>query len=435
MDSKIRNLSILLVISVVALVIGMVFYMNKDKTASGAVAEETEAIANRSGAENEQTGATASQKEDAAGFGQELSKEQLQAFLQDETFFDPELPNKKIQVSGNEIPKLYLLASSVQQDIRVAVLDEDGETLQGYPLYISIDGSQYKDLDQDGIITVPELSAGDYFVSLEPVEGYEVPKDPMHVSVKETLEYKVIEDISYLILTEDDIDVSAEDTEVQSAKLEAEESENTGIITAEDTYFGIDVSKWQKEIDWDKVAACGVKFAIIRCGYRGSSTGCLVEDPYFVQNIEGAKKAGIKVGVYFFTQAVNTVEAVEEASMVAALCKDYELDYPVFIDTESAGGNGRADGLDAGTRTDVCEAFCKTIEDSGYRAGVYASRCWYYEHLEDERLQDFVLWDAEYRESPLYTGDYKIWQYTSGGYIDGINTRVDLNISYVDFTR
>ena len=202
------------------------------------------------------------------------------------------------------------------------------------------------------------------------------------------------------------------------------------MLTNTGTAFGIDVSKWQQEIDWEKVAAAGVQFAIVRCGYRGSASGCLVEDPYFVRNIEGAKNAGIRVGVYFFTQAVNEVEAVEEASMVATLCRDYELDYPVFIDTEGAGGQGRADALSVDERTAVCNAFCKTIESEGYEAGIYASRCWFYEKLHDDELQDYFLWVAEYRNEPIYTGNYKMWQYTSSGYIDGISTRVDMDISY-----
>ncbi len=120
------------------------------------------------------------------------------------------------------------------------------------------------------------------------------------------------------------------------------------------------------------------------CGYRGSSSGWLIEDPYFWQNLQNAKKAGVKVGIYFFTQATTMVEAVEEASMVVTLLGGETLDYPVFIDTEGAGGNGRADGLDADTRTMVCESFCRTIENAGYQAGVYASCNWYRNNLHAE---------------------------------------------------
>ena len=414
MDSKIRNLAIVVVVSVLALIGGLVVYENKknDKIVSSgedAVLSENEAVGT----------------EEVYGPG--LTEAQLHSFMQDDTFWDPE---PSLQVSSNEVPRLYLLASSVQQDIRVAVVDENGETITGHSFFITIDDNQYKDLDQDGIIYIPDMRAGDYMVSLNPESGYQVPQDPMRVTVKEQLEYTVIEDISYLIMTEDQINAAIEDTRVADAREDADGTENTGMLTNTGTAFGIDVSKWQQEIDWEKVSAAGVQFAIIRCGYRGSASGCLVEDPYFVRNIEGAKNAGIRVGVYFFTQAVNEVEAVEEASMVATLCRDYELDYPVFIDTEGAGGQGRADALSVDERTAVCNAFCKTIESEGYEAGIYASRCWFYEKLHDDELQDYFLWVAEYRNEPIYTGNYKMWQYTSSGYIDGISTRVDMDISY-----
>jgi len=173
-----------------------------------------------------------------------------------------------------------------------------------------------------------------------------------------------------------------------------------------------------------------VEFAIIRAGYRGSVTGSLVEDPRFEANIKGAIASGVQVGVYFFTQAVNEVEAVEEASAVLQLVQQYKLDYPIFIDTEGAGGNGRADGLDVETRTLVCDAFCRTVENAGYEAGIYASRNWYNNMLVTNRLDNYNIWLAEYRSVPLYQGYYMMWQYTSKGQIDGIEGNVDLNIAY-----
>lgn len=413
MDSKLRTQAIAIAVCVAALAVAMVFYVNRKENAAGG------------------TGQAVSSDQTQEASGETYTEAQLRAFLHDETFFDPD-PALSSGIVVRDTPQLYLLASSVYKDIRVTVVDENGQAVQGKPFYITVqDQGTYKDLDQDGIIYIPELTAGEYFVSLDEVEGYEVPLDPMRVSVKDQLEYTVINDISFYIHEESEIDAEREDTEQASAIADAEESEKTDILEVSEAAFGIDVSKWQKDIDWEAVAASGVTFAIIRCGYRGSSTGCLVEDPYFLRNIQGAKDAGIEVGVYFFTQAVNEVEAVEEASMVVSLCRDYELDYPVFIDTESAGGNGRADQLDAAERTAVCRAFCTTVQNAGYQAGVYASRNWYYERLEDEQLQEYVLWNAEYREAPLYTGNYSIWQYTSNGHIDGINTRVDLNLSYM----
>lgn len=353
------------------------------------------------------------------------------AFLGDETFFDQDKSDyeKLLENSGK---KLSLLATSVEKDLRVQVLNELGELVTGEELYITLNGQEYKDLDQDGIIYVGDLSSGEYEVALKEIGDYRVPSTPLVIHVKENVEYIPIDDISLLIKTEDEIDAEKEDTEAGDAENDADKTEMTDIRqSGENMSFGIDVSKWNKDIDWEKAKSAGVEFAIIRCGYRGSSTGTLVEDPYFYRNIEGAKAAGVKVGLYFFTQATNAVEAVEEASMVLCLNDGRPLDYPIFIDTEGAGGNGRADGLDTVTRTEVVEAFCETIESAGYRAGIYASRNWYYNRLDMTKLDSNVIWLAEYREYPKYEGKYEMWQYTSSGSIDGIEGRVDFNISYL----
>ena len=246
------------------------------------------------------------------------------------------------------------------------------------------------------------------------------------------MEYVAIDDISLLLLTEADIDVAAEDTEVADAIADADATEISQLQTSTaNSRVGIDVSKWNGEIDWDRVKNAGVEFAIVRAGYRGSTTGSLVEDSCFAANMRGAAASGMPVGVYFFTQAVNEVEAVEEASAVLQLIREYDLDYPVFIDTEGAGGNGRADNLDADTRTAVCEAFCRTIANAGYTAGVYASRNWYNNNLHVDKLEHYCIWLAEYRHTPLYQGYYHMWQYTSKGAVDGIAGNVDMNVSYL----
>ncbi len=185
------------------------------------------------------------------------------------------------------------------------------------------------------------------------------------MSVKDKVEFLAIDDISLLIKTEEEVDAEAEDSAVANTLEMGTRPKSRSCRPPGIAKVGIDVSKWQKEIDWDKVKNEGVEFAIIRCGYRGSVTGSLVEDPYSEQNMKGARAAGITVGVYFFTQAVNEVEAVEEATAVISLVRDYELQYPVFIDTEGAGGNGSADSLNAEERTAVCEAFCTTVENAG----------------------------------------------------------------------
>ena len=195
---------------------------------------------------------------------------------------------------------------------------------------------------------------------------------------------------------------------------------------------GIDVSKYQGNIDWGAVAASGINFAIIRVGYRGSSSGALVQDPYFKKNISGATKAGIKVGLYFFTQAVNEAEAVEEASMAMSLASGYKVTYPIFTDTESASG-GRANGLSKSARTAVVKAFCQTVRNGGYKAGVYASKSWYANQLNASALNGYCIWVAQYNSSCTYSGKYDMWQYSSKGSVSGIKGNVDMNISYTGY--
>lgn len=373
--------------------------------------------------------AAGTQLDQDTGAGQQgADKSNLSAFMQDEYFFDRD--TKETDSLYDETNRLSLIVTSVEKDLRVQIVDRDNKPVEGESFYITLNGKdEYKDLDKDGVIYIGDLPAGEYEVALKPISGYRTPLSATDVRVKDKVEYVAIDDISLLIKTEAEIDAEAEDSaEANTDGDDTEIRQTSGV--SKTGVLGIDVSKWQKEIDWDKVKNEGVDFAIIRCGYRGSVTGSLVEDPYFEQNIKGARAAGIKVGVYFFTQAVNEVEAVEEASMVISLVRDYELQYPVFIDTEGAGGNGRADSLNVEERTAVCKAFCTTVKNAGLEAGVYASRNWYNNKLTANTLESYAIWLAEYRSVPLYQGYYQMWQYTSKGKINGINGNVDLNVSY-----
>lgn len=415
MDSRLRKMTILSSIAVIILVGLLVFYTNRDERPNIPVSPPQESGDQESG---EQSGGQ---------IGNNLS-----AFLEDTTFFDPEI-NPILEAARDESTRLSLMVTSVEKDLRIQIVDMSGEPVAGKSFFVELeDVGEYKDLDKDGVIYIGDLASGDYYVKLLPMEGYRVPENDTRVHVKDKVEYVAIDDISLLIKTEADIDAEAEDTAVADALEDADRTEIKKLQNATgNSHVGIDVSKWNGDIDWDKVRNAGVEFAIIRAGYRGSVTGSLVEDPYFAANIKGATASGLPVGVYFFTQAVNEVEAVEEASAVLQLVREYKLEYPIFIDTEGAGGNGRADGLDVETRTLVCEAFCRTIENAGYSAGVYASRNWYNNNLHTGRLDnDYHIWLAEYRSVPLYQGYYQIWQYTSKGHVDGIEGNVDMDISY-----
>lgn len=197
------------------------------------------------------------------------------------------------------------------------------------------------------------------------------------------------------------------------------------------TVMGIDISKHNGNIDWNAVKNSGVQYVILRCGYRGSASGVLVEDQKFKSNIQGATAAGLKVGIYFFSQAVNEVEAVEEASMTLSLIKKYRITYPVYIDVESA--NGRADGISKEARTSVINAFCQTIRNSGYTPGLYANKNWLTEKINTGALGGCKIWLAQYVAAPTYGGRYEMWQYSSRGSIAGIKGNVDLNVSYMGY--
>jgi len=358
----------------------------------------------------------------------------LSAWMSDDTFFDEE-KSSTLQKIEQESKTLSLVTSSIQKDLRIRIVDSKGKEVSGYPFTVTVgDLGTYKDADRNGVIYIGDMKPGDYEVTLAQCGEFIVPEEALLVKVKANIEYVALTDISYLIKTEAEIDASMEDTAVNDAAMDAEGSKE--IKRLADTKFGIDVSKWNKEIDWEQVRKEGVEFAIIRAGYRGSSSGSLIVDPYFEQNIKGALDNGIDVGIYFFTQALNEREAVEEASIVLSLIKGYKITYPVFIDTEGAGGNGRADKLDVLMRSKVCQAFCETIRSGGYTAGVYASKNWLNNRLDITKFSgDNVIWLAEYRneDTPTYGGTYGIWQYTSSGRINGIEGRVDFNLCYWDF--
>lgn len=196
---------------------------------------------------------------------------------------------------------------------------------------------------------------------------------------------------------------------------------------------GIDVSKFQSSINWTKVKNAGINFVMIRCGYRGYGTGVLVEDPMFASHISGAKAAGLRVGVYFFSQATNEAEAVEEASMAVKLANRYGINMPIAIDSEyAAGGAGRADGLSRSARTSITIAFCNTVANAGHTPMVYASKSWFSDHLNVSQFPgSYRIWVAHYADKCGYTGRYDMWQYTSKGKVDGVSGNVDMNNSSI----
>lgn len=413
---KTKRMMVAMIVMFIVLV-GVIAYMNLDAVkAKLGLLDNTEAVES-----------IAMEETEGGQLGNNLS-----GFMDDETFFDPEVKFKSIEVySGRSVS---LVMSSVAKDLRIMIVDSVGKLVTGMPFVINVQGvGEYTDSDEDGVVYIDGLRPGEYHVSLKEADGFIVPNAVTSIQVREQIEYCVLEDIEYLIMTEDDIDADKEDKAVNGAEEAADGSEYTDLQFAHDgAKLGIDVSKWNKTIDWEQVKDEGIEFAIIRCGYRGASSGALVLDPMYEKNIKGAIAANVPVGVYFFTQATNEVEAVEEASMVIRLIEDYDVDYPVFLDSESAGGKGRADVLDAEERTKIHKAFFETIAAAGYETGIYGSRNWLNNEVDMTELSDYKTWLAEYADVPAYDEYYHMWQYTSKGNVPGIGTRVDLNLCYMN---
>lgn len=201
---------------------------------------------------------------------------------------------------------------------------------------------------------------------------------------------------------------------------------------------GVDVSYVQKNnVDWKKAKADGVDFAIIRVGARGyGQSGKLIVDDYYRENIQAAQDAGIMVGVYFFSQALDPMEAYAEAAYTLRLIEGFDLDLPVYMDYEFAGGSaGRLTNAQISKlkMTENAEMFCQTIEDAGYEAGFYANRNFLNNTVDGKHIgKKWPVWVAQYNTSTDYSGSYHMWQYSSSGYIDGYGSRIDVNFMYMD---
>lgn len=198
------------------------------------------------------------------------------------------------------------------------------------------------------------------------------------------------------------------------------------------SYKGIDISKFQGEVDWNAVAEDGVTFAFIRVGNRGYGSGAVLQDESFERNIKGANEAGIKAGVYFFSQAITEEEAIEEANFVLEQIAPYQIDCPVVCDMEMiAGDEGRADSLTAEERTRLIKTFCDTIANAGYTPMIYMNLELAAIRVHLEELENYDKWFAYYNPELYFPYNYKVWQYSEKGTVAGIAGPVDLNICFV----
>ncbi len=192
---------------------------------------------------------------------------------------------------------------------------------------------------------------------------------------------------------------------------------------------GLDVSVYQGVIDWQAVADSGAEFVIIRAGYRGSTQGLLYEDEQFRYNLQGAKDAGLQVGVYFFSQAKNPAEAEEEAAYVCELLDGEVLDLPIFYDWEHIGG--RISTAEEVPLTTCARRFCQIVEKEGYQGGVYFNQTFGEQYFNLRELQEYTLWLAEYNPTPGFPYVFDCLQYTDSGTLPGIEGPVDLDILWL----
>ncbi len=195
----------------------------------------------------------------------------------------------------------------------------------------------------------------------------------------------------------------------------------------EDTKIGIDVSKWQEEIDWQEVKKAGIEFAMIRIGYQAKYDGVCELDPYFIANIEGAKSVNIPVGIYFYSYAKNVEQAIEQAHWIKEHLQNVELDLPIAFDWENWNSFNQA-GMSFYTLNKVANVFLDTVQEFGYKGMLYSSK-FYLEQIWEPT--QYEIWLAQYNRKVTYEGEYSIWQMSESGRVDGIENDVDMNVLYL----
>lgn len=210
-----------------------------------------------------------------------------------------------------------------------------------------------------------------------------------------------------------------------------------GVLAYNDEIYtsmtGIDVSNHQGKIDFNKVKEDGIEFVYIRLGYRGYQSGQLNLDDMFETYYEQAKNAGLQVGVYYFSSAINIQEAMDEAYFVLDHIKDKQLDLPIAYDYEDIDyDTSRIESVSNKTRTDNALAFCQIIQEGNYTPIIYASSYWLNDIYDLSKIYNYDVWLAQYNDTLNYPYEFKIWQYTQNGTVDGIEKPVDINIMMIN---
>jgi len=200
------------------------------------------------------------------------------------------------------------------------------------------------------------------------------------------------------------------------------------------SFAGIDVSRYQKEIDYTRVKAQGIDFVMIRVGQRGYKNGEITQDEYFESNFTKALEAGLDVGLYFYSQATTVDEAVEEAQFVINAINGRNVKYPVAIDMEFVSNDSaRIDTLTKEEKTTVSAAFANKIKEAGYRPMIYGNKEWLLKRIDVSKFDQSSIWLSQKEDYPDYPYEFDMWQYSTEGELYGIDGPVDLNICFVDY--
>ncbi|SEF69174.1 glycoside hydrolase family 25 protein [Lachnospira multipara] len=209
--------------------------------------------------------------------------------------------------------------------------------------------------------------------------------------------------------------------------------DKTGYYSYEDDKYesvaGVDLSVYQGDVDFSKVKNAGFDYCMLRVGYRTYGGGVVTADANFETYVSDALKNDLDVGVYFFTSAISTAEAKEEAQFVLDAIKPYNITYPVVVDVEEiVSGTSRQESLSVEELTEIVKIFCETIEDAGYDVMIYSNLKGFIANVNLEELEDYDKWFANYDTTPYYPYKFTMWQYSQSGSVDGIDGDVDLDI-------
>ena len=201
------------------------------------------------------------------------------------------------------------------------------------------------------------------------------------------------------------------------------------------SFLGVDVSRYQKDIDFATLKDSGIEFVMIRLGARGYKTGALQVDEYFNQNLQRATDASMNIGIYFYSQAMSQQEAIEEADLVIDNLKDKKITYPVAYDMEFVENDqARIETLSRDERTSIAQSFLNRIKEAGYIPMIYGNKEWLIKRIDLSKLSDYSIWLSDESDIPDYPYQYEMWQYTKQGVVDGIDGFTDMNISFVDYS-